>query len=99
MNITDEQPDKVNEELERIKAEINKQKEGIIRKKLKELGLLYKLKHSKERRFKKIMIEVDEDFEHVFVDNNTIEGLRVVSFAKPDPKIEGSELSMDIKYF
>lgn len=99
MNITEELNEAQKAEIERIQAEINKQKEGIIKSRLKTMGLLYKLKNSSKRRFKKIMIEVDEVAEHVWVDNNTTEGLRVVSFIKPDPKIEGSELSMDIKYF
>ena len=79
--------------------EINKQKEGVIKSKLKEHKLLYKLKHSKERRFKKIMIEEDEKYQHVFVDNNTINGLRVVSFLKEEPKIEDGKLTFELKYY
>ena len=65
-----------------LKLELVKQKEGIIKQRLKKAGLLYKLNNSDKRRFKKIMIEVDENAEHVWVDNNTIEGLHVVSFMK-----------------
>jgi uncharacterized protein YegJ (DUF2314 family) len=102
MNITEEQPN-INNEVDRIANEIMKQKEGIFKKKLKELGYNDKfIEHLAKRntwRFKKIMIVEDEVCEHFIIDNKTKEGQRVVSFYKPDPKIEGSELSMDIKYF
>ena len=103
MNITEEQPDKIDKELERITNEILKQKEGIFKKKLKELGFNDKyIKHLALRNswmFKKIMIIEDDKFEHFFIDNKTKNGLRVVSFERTDLIIEGSELGMDIKYF
>ena len=102
MNITEEQPN-IENELERITNEILKQKEGIFKKKLKELGFNDKyIKHLADRNtwmFKKVMVIEDDKHEHFFIDNKTKNGLRVVSFEKPDPSIEGSELSMDIKYF
>jgi len=79
--------------------EIHQQKEGVIKSRLKEFRLLYKLKHSKERRFKKILIEVDDKYEHVYVDNNTITGLRVVSFLKDEPKLEDGKIVFELKYF
>ena len=102
MNITEEQPH-IDAELNRIQEAIQKQKEGIVKKKLKELGYTDKyIEHLAKRNswmFKKIMVIEDDKFEHFFVDNKTKNGQRVVSFAKPDPTIEGSELNMDIKYF
>ena len=102
MNITEEQPN-INNEVDRIANEIMKQKEGIFRKKLKELGYNDKfIEHLAKRntwRFKKVMIIEDDKFEHFFIDNKTKEGQRVVSFERTDLIIDGSELGMDIKYF
>ena len=45
------------------------------------------------------MIVVDEVAEHVYVDNGTHDGLRVISFIKPIPKTEGGELDLTFQYF
>ncbi len=85
--------------IEQAMTELIKQKEGIIKGRLKDLKLLYKLKHSKERRFKKIMVVTDpEGNEQVYVDNNTIGGLKVVTFFKAEPQMVDGQISIDLKY-
>jgi hypothetical protein len=99
MELTEEQ----SKELERITFEINKQKEGIFKKKLKELGYTDKyIKHLEERNswmFKKIMVIEDDKYQHFLIDNKTKTGQRVVSFEIDSYKINGDELTSDIKYF
>jgi uncharacterized protein YegJ (DUF2314 family) len=102
MNITEEQPN-IENEVDRIANEIMKQKEGIFRKKLKELGYNDKfIEHLAKRntwRFKKVMIIEDDKYQHFIIDNKTKEGLRVVSFEIDTYNINGAELTTDIKYF
>ena len=96
MNITDEA---LQTETDKLLKEVAIQKDAIIRKRLKEHKLLYILNDISKRRFKRLMIEDDGKFEHIYVDNKTIDGLRLVSFQKPLPTLQGEEINVDLKYF
>ena len=96
MNITDEA---LQSETDKILAQVAIQKDAVIRKKLKALKMGYILKNSAERRFKRLMIEDDGHFEHIYIDDKSIHGLRLVSFAKVQPTLEGDEIKIDLKYF
>lgn len=88
------------EAVEQINATLLLKKEEVIRKLLKKHKLQYILKDAAKRRFSRIAIEQHEDgSETVWIDDKSTEGLRLVTFMKCEPKMEGTELEIDLKYF
>lgn len=88
------------EAVEQINSMILKKKEEIIRKLLKKNKLSYILKDATKRRFSRIAIEQHEDgSETVWVDDKSVDGLRLVTFMNFEPKLDGTDLELDLKYF
>lgn len=88
------------EAVEQINAAILKEKEKIISKLLKQKKLSYILKDATKRRFSRIAVEQHEDGSETFwVDDKSVDGLRLVTFMKFEPTLESKELKIELKYF
>ena len=80
---------------------------NIVLQKLKEKGIYFDLQIEKERRFKKLKKEKRKEgnvnFETYFYDDNSVEGLRIVTFeydtSFPEIKENSCVSNINIKYY
>jgi hypothetical protein len=92
----------LNELLMKQASDIEAKKEEIIKDRLIKKGYGYLLNDLSKRRFKRIICEKYPDKEIWYVDNDTIEGERIVTFEFPSPLYsfdEGMKVSYEVNYF
>lgn len=86
-----------------LSEQLNLKKEEIIKDKFNEIGLSHLLENLNNSRFKRVIIEVDGEFERWYADNGTIEGLLVITFINELPSVNFDDnriiMASEIKYF
>jgi hypothetical protein len=101
-NIVGGEFDKMSQVMSNLIANINNQKQQILKDKLEELGIEIDWELEQTRRFKSILIEHHADTGHevYYYNDGTKKGQRVVTFAlKKEITPIGSELTMGYTYF
>lgn len=87
-------------EIAKFNAQLQNQKEKIIKDRLKALKKLHILKDIKTRRFKKLLIEDYSNCQKVYIDNGTHDGLLIVTFLKPkEGELTDGEFKFQLKYY
>lgn len=85
----------------KLANEINNQKEIVILKKIEEkLGIKIDFQEEKKRRFSRFIIEDDGEKETVYFNDNSMDGIRIVTFVRKDNPFmnETDRLEMSVKY-
>ncbi len=89
------------EVLNTLLERIQKQKEGLIKDRLTEMGMEYLLNDLNVRRFKRILCEKMPGEETYWADNGTIEGVRIITFKSPEPNNDynNNSIGFELKYY
>ena len=78
---------------------INKQKELVIRQKLKEkTGLEIDIIEETKRRFKRIVVVYQNNEESVYFNDGSVDGLRVVTFVKTSTPLDFNVGNFTVRY-
>ena len=72
-------------------AELNKKKEAIIMQRLEKLGIEIDVEAEQHRRFKRFVVEYNDQEETYWYNDGSETGLRIVTFKKPQPNFDLKE--------
>lgn len=87
--------DMMQEIIAKIAKDLNKQKELVIKQKLKEVvGIDINLEEESLRRFKRLCVISEGNQETVYFNDGSIEGKRIVTFVKKDVPFNSKNFSL-----
>ncbi len=104
--IIDYQHDIMQEYLDKLMLDIQEKKSNIIKDRLKILGIEIDFGHERERRFKLITCETNNELysnETYYYNDGSKEGIRIVTFTETPPEypneFQRSEINMSFNYY
>lgn len=87
---------------DQLMKDLSRQKDAILKERLKQLGLEMYLEEEEGRRFKRFMKEIQGDRTTIYFNDGSIDGLRIITFVnsfKHSDLNEKNYLTMTINYY